>query len=57
LAWPSLANNIEVAGTTGMVADDLGRDAILIELSPDYVKMSERRIHNRDLLFAQVAVE
>jgi len=45
------------AGTTGMVADDLGRDAILIELSPDYVKMSERRIHNRDLLFAQVAVE
>lgn len=32
------------AGTTAMVADRLGRDAIGIELNPDYVAMSERRI-------------
>lgn len=32
------------AGTTGLVADRLGRDAILIELNPAYVAMAERRI-------------
>jgi DNA modification methylase len=32
------------SGTTGLVADQLGRDAILIELSPDYAAMAERRI-------------
>jgi DNA modification methylase len=32
------------AGTTGMVADRLQRDAILIELNPKYADMAERRI-------------
>jgi DNA modification methylase len=32
------------AGTTGVVADRLGRDAILIELSPEYAAMAEARI-------------
>jgi len=33
------------AGTTGLVADRLQRDAILIELNPAYAAMAERRIH------------
>jgi DNA modification methylase len=44
------------AGTTGMVADRLGRDAILIELNPEYAEMAVRRIRNDGGMFAQVAV-
>lgn len=43
------------AGTTGMVADRLGRDAILIELNPEYAAMAEKRIRNDAPLFAEVA--
>ena len=32
------------AGTTGLVADRHGRNAILCEINPDYVAMAERRI-------------
>jgi DNA modification methylase len=32
------------AGTTGMVAKELGRDFIGIELNPDYCRMAEKRI-------------
>lgn len=32
------------SGTTGVVAKELGRSAILIELNPDYAKNSKRRI-------------
>ena len=32
------------AGTTGLVADRLQRNAILIELNPDYAAMARRRI-------------
>ena len=32
------------AGTVGLVADRLGRDAILIELNPEYAEMAERRV-------------
>lgn len=32
------------SGTTGLVADRLGRSAVLIELNPDYAAMAERRI-------------
>lgn len=42
------------AGTTGMVADRLGRDAILIELNPEYAAMAERRIHGDAGMFAEV---
>lgn len=31
------------SGTTGMVALELGRKAVLIELNPEYVKLAERR--------------
>jgi hypothetical protein len=43
------------AGTTGLVADRLGRDAILIELNPDYAAMAERRLRQDAGMFAQVA--
>jgi DNA modification methylase len=42
------------AGTTGLVADRLGRDAILIELSLKYVAMSRRRIYGESPMFAEV---
>jgi DNA modification methylase len=43
------------AGTTGLVADRLGRSAILIELNPAYAAMAEKRISADAPLFAQVA--
>jgi DNA modification methylase len=42
------------AGTTGLVADRLGRDAILVELNPAYAAMAEARIRADSPLFAQV---
>jgi DNA modification methylase len=42
------------AGTTGLVADRLGRNAILIELNPDYAAMIERRISADAGMFAQI---
>jgi len=42
------------AGTTGLVADRLGRNAVLIELNPKYAEMSARRIENDAPLFAEV---
>ena len=45
------------AGTTGMVADRLGRDAILIELNPEYADMAERRIKGDAGMFASVAAK
>jgi DNA modification methylase len=43
------------AGTTGLVADRMGRDAILVELNPESVAISERRIKGDSPLFAEVA--
>ena len=44
------------AGTTGLVADRLGRNAILIELNPEYAEMARRRIdEDRGPLFAEAA--
>lgn len=43
------------AGTTGLVADRLGRDAILIELNPEYAAMAKRRIEGDAGMFAEVA--
>lgn len=42
------------AGTTGLVADRHGRDAVLVELSPAYAKMAEDRIRQDGPLFADV---
>ena len=45
------------AGTVGIVADRLQRDAILIEISPDYAKMAQRRIEaDAGGLFSSVVV-
>jgi DNA modification methylase len=41
------------AGTTGLVALRLGRNYIGIELNPEYVAMSERRIREDAPLFRQ----
>jgi DNA modification methylase len=45
------------AGTTGLVADRLQRDAVLIELNPEYARMAERRIRGAAPMFADVRVE
>jgi len=45
------------AGTTGLVADRLGRDAILIELNPAYAEMGRARIGADAPLLAKVAAE
>ena len=42
------------AGTTGLVADRLGRDAILIELNEEYAEMARRRIAEDAGMFADV---
>jgi DNA modification methylase len=45
------------AGTTGLVADRLGRNAILIELNPAYADMARRRIEGDAGMFAEVAAQ
>lgn len=42
------------AGTTGLVADRLGRNAVLIEINPDYAAMASKRITDDAPLFADV---
>ena len=42
------------AGTTGLVADRLGRHAILIELNPDYAEMARQRLASDAPLLAEV---
>ncbi|HEV2673271.1 MAG TPA: site-specific DNA-methyltransferase [Aliidongia sp.] len=43
------------AGTTGLVADRLQRDALLIELNPEYALMARRRILGDATLLGEVA--
>lgn len=43
------------AGTTALVADRLGRDAIGIELNPEYAKMGKDRVTDDAPLFANVS--
>ncbi len=43
------------AGTTGLVADRLQRNAILIELNPAYVDIARNRLANDAGMFAEVA--
>lgn len=45
------------SGTTGLVADRLGRDAILIELNEEYAEMARRRIAADAGMFANVSTE
>jgi len=44
------------SGTTGMVADQLGRNSILLELNPAYAAMARARIFNDAPMFANVEV-
>jgi DNA modification methylase len=44
------------AGTTGLVADRLGRSAVLIELNPEYAEIAEKRIRGDAGMLAQVEV-
>jgi DNA modification methylase len=43
------------AGTTALVADRLGRDAILCELNPEYAAIARRRLQQDAPLFAEFA--
>ncbi len=45
------------AGTVGLAADRLGRDAILIEINPEYADMARNRIADDAGMFAEVAAE
>jgi DNA modification methylase len=45
------------AGTTGLVADRLGIDAVLIEMNPEYARMAERRIRDEQPMFSTVSME
>ena len=45
------------AGTTGLVADRLQRDAVLIELNPAYAEMARERIKGAAPMFADVELE
>ena len=42
------------SGTTGLVANNLGRDAILIELNEEYVKIAKKRLGEDLGLFSEV---
>ena len=43
------------SGTTGMVADRLGRDSILIELNPEYAALAHRRIIEDAGMFVEMS--
>lgn len=45
------------AGTTGLVADRMQRNAVLIELNPESVEIARRRIANDSPLLAHVIIE
>jgi DNA modification methylase len=44
------------AGTTGLVADRLGRNAVLIELNPEYAEIARKRLSSDGGMFADVKV-
>lgn len=45
------------AGTVGLVADQLGRSSVLIEINPDYAEMARNRIEGDAPLLSEVAAE
>jgi len=45
------------SGTVGLVADKLARNAILIDLSPEYIAMAAARIHDDAPLLAKVEAD
>jgi DNA modification methylase len=53
--WGTVLDPFGGSGTTGLVADRLKRNAILIELNPEYAAMAERRVRGDSPLFAEVS--
>jgi DNA modification methylase len=49
---PHVLDPFAGAGTTGLVADRLGRNAILIELNPAYAAMARTRMEADAGMFA-----
>jgi len=45
------------SGTSGLVADRMGRDAILIELNPEYAAMAERRIRGDAPMLSSITTD
>lgn len=45
------------AGTTALVADRLGRNAILCELNPEYARMTEERLRADGGMFSEVTLD
>jgi len=45
------------SGTTAMVANRLGRNAIIIELNPTYCEMAERRVSGDAPMFNEVMAQ
>jgi hypothetical protein len=45
------------SGTTALVADQLGRNAILIELNPAYAELARERITGDAPMFAEVEID
>lgn len=45
------------SGTTGLVADRCGRNAILIELNPEYADITRRRLSNDAPLLSDISVK
>jgi len=43
------------SGTTGLVADRMGRDALLIELNPEYAETAGRRLRSDAGMFADIS--
>ena len=56
LSRPVVLDPFGGAGTVGLVANRLGRDAVLVELSRKYADMSKDRIEAESPLFADVRV-
>jgi DNA modification methylase len=42
------------AGTTALAAEQLGRNSIGCELSPDYIRLAEARLHEAAPLLGSV---
>jgi len=45
------------SGTTAVVANECGRNAVLTELSAKYVEIAKDRIHKSDPLFVEITIE
>lgn len=45
------------AGTTGLIADRLGRNAVLIELNPEYAEITRKRIAGDNPMFTTVETD